>query len=223
MRRLLATTMALGLVITAMNFTGIFAVFTDRATTGTNTAQSGQQPRTADLQIGTTESTNCTGAVYSDDLETGIWDLSDLVPGPDYDTTMICLKNVGTAELALTVTAIDVVETETDCTGDEAAAGDTSCGNIGTTGEGELGFVLITSLVQTDCVTGINISDPFTGSIEDLAGGTNSVGTVAPGAVACIYTTWSMSEAGPFATSEVLQQAQTDKVQWRYAFDGTAS
>jgi hypothetical protein len=222
MRRLLTVTMALGLVISAMSFTGIFAVFTDRASTGTNTAESGEQPRTADLLIGTTESTNCVGAVYSDDLATGIWDLSDLVPGPDYDSTMICLKNIGTAELTLTVTAIDVVETETGCTGDEAAAGDATCGTAGL-GDGELGSVLITSLVQSNCLTGVNVSDSFSGSIQDLAGGANAVGTVAPGEVACIYTTWAMPEAGPFATSDELQQAQSDKVTWRYAFDGTAS
>jgi hypothetical protein len=220
MRRLLTVTMALGLVISAMSFTGIYAVFTDRATTGTNTAESGEQPRTADLLIGTTESTNCTGAVYTEDLATGIWDASDLVPGPDYDTTMICLKNVGTATLTLTVTANDVVETETGCTGDEAQAGDTTCGTAGV-GDGELGGVLSLSLVQTDCTIGTNVSDIIQGSLEDIAAAPGSLGTVDPGTVACIYTTISLPTG--ISTSEELQQAQTDKVTWRYAFDGTAS
>jgi hypothetical protein len=224
MRRLLATTMALGLVITAMNFTGIFAVFTDRATTGTNTEETGQQPRTADLLIAVDEFGNCTGATFSDNLETGLFDVSGLVPGGTADqVTSICLKNVGTATLTLTTSAIDVVETETACTGDEAAAGDATCGTAGV-GDGELGLVLFTELGQKDCATGANIGDFVQSTVEDLAATPGDLGTIAPGAVACVFVDTILPAAGVLGnTSDGLQQAQTDKIEWRYAFDGTAS
>ena len=85
MRRLLATTMALGLVITAMNFTGIFAVFTDRATTGTNSLESGELARVAHLQIDDAAAGDCNDAVFKDDLTTGLFYASGLLPGQDDD------------------------------------------------------------------------------------------------------------------------------------------
>jgi hypothetical protein len=223
MRRLLTVTMALGLVITAMNFTGIFAIFTDRATTGTNSEESGVQPRIADLLIADSGNSDCTDAVFTDDLETGLFDVSDIVPGGAADqVARICLKNAGTATLTVTTTAIDLVETETGCTGDEAAAGDLTCGTEGI-GDGELGSVLITELGIFDCTEGFDIGDFVRASVEDLAASPHALGTIEPGAVACVFVDTVFAMPGVFATSDEVQQAQSDKVTWRYAFDGTAS
>src|SRR3954471_5430377 len=48
-RPALVTIIVLGSVVTLVGATGIYAEFTDRATTGTNTATSGERPRAADL------------------------------------------------------------------------------------------------------------------------------------------------------------------------------
>lgn len=223
-RRLLASTIALGLVVTAMGFTGIYAVFTDRATTGTNSAESGTQPKAADLKIAfdVTDS-SCAGISYSDDLASGVIDATDLQPdfnGAGFN--YICLQNVGTASLNLTVTAIDVVETETGCTGDEAAAGDATCGTAGI-GDGELGTVLDAQLYRFDCVTGDGPTDSVVQPIETIAGTPGSLGSLDPGKVACIRTAVIFPGPGTDLTVDAVQRAQSDKVQWRFAFDGAAS
>lgn len=222
MRRLLATTMALGLVISAMNFTGIFAVFTDRATTGTNSAESGAQARVADLKIATAVGGTCEGSVYVDDLLTGLISASDLQPGGGSGFTPVCVKNSGSAALDLTVAAIDVVDTETGCTGDEAEAGDTSCGTPAE-GDGDLSGALVASIARMDCATQATLSTVtpwFTDLIENGA----SLGTLDPDEVTCLLVAVQMLSVGQTGvTLAQIQQAQSDKVEWRYAFDGTPS
>lgn len=222
MRRLLATTMALGLVITAMNFTGIFAVFRDRATTGANTEESGEQPRTADLLIAIDNFGWCANDPFADDLEAGLFDVGGLVPGTS-EQARICLKNVGTAALALTGSTIDVIETETDCTGDEEAAGDATCGTANI-GDGELGTVLFTDIGRVDCATGGGTGDLARASVADLATTPGGLGTVDPGAQACFVISTYIPNPGVLGvTSDALQQAQSDRIQWRFAFDGAAT
>ncbi|HEX2626739.1 MAG TPA: hypothetical protein VHL56_07510 [Candidatus Limnocylindrales bacterium] len=224
MRRLLTVTMALGLVITAMNFTGIFAVFTDRATTGTNSAESGAQARVADLQIATPlpGTGNCDGAAYVDDLETGVVSTTDLQPGGASGFMALCVRNHGSAALDLSVKAIDVEDTETGCTGDEAAAGDATCGTAAV-GDGELSGVLLGNVGRIDCATQasvVAISPLFSSLASDGA----AIGTLDPGEAACIYVSVQMLVAGQAgATLADIQQAQSDKVEWKYAFDGAPS
>ncbi len=219
-RKLLGTTMALGLVVTAMGFTGIYAVFTDRATTGTNNAESGSQARIADLKIATTVSTDCTDGSYVDDLATGVITATDLLPGGGTGFTVVCLRNDGTATLNLMVTAIDVLEAETACTGDEAAAGDTTCG----TGDpGELGAALLVVASRLDCVTSTTDLS-FSKTITALTGpgAAESLGSLGAGDTACIWIRVQMLTAGQSGTTlEDIQQAQSDRVEWRFAFDGT--
>jgi hypothetical protein len=50
-RRLAVATIGLGSLVTLMGGTGIFAVFTDRATTGTSKVDSGARASAADLKI----------------------------------------------------------------------------------------------------------------------------------------------------------------------------
>jgi hypothetical protein len=224
-RRLLATTMALGLVITAMGFTGIYAVFQDTATTGTNHADSGTQPSVADLVIadgGTDMAPACAGVPYDDDLTTGIFNASNLQPGGGSGFAWICLQNVGTAELALTTSTIDVTETETGCTGDESDAGDASCGTAGV-GDGELGTVLAAHLQRFDCNLPSGATDQVDATIESLTIPGSSLGSLPAGAVACLLVNVTMFGVGPDATAEELQRAQSDQVEWRFAFDGVAS
>ena len=221
-RRLLATMMGLGLVVTAMGFTGIYAVFSDRATTGTNSADSGAQGRIADLKIATTVTQDCTDGSYTDDLQTGIIAATDLQPGGGSSFSVVCLRNDGTAALSLTMTAIDVVETETGCTGDEDAAGDTTCGTAGI-GDGELGGALLVVGSRLNCVTSATETSLST-TLPSLAGGPGSLGSLAAGETACIWLRVQMLvELQNGATLEAIQQAQSDRVEWRFAFDGTQS
>ena len=222
MRRLLATTMALGLVITAMGFTGIFAVFTDRATTGTNSAESGEQPRTADLQLGTSVQGDCSDTTYAENLVTGVIDVSDMQPGDGPQVRYLCLKNVGTGRLTLTVSAIDVANTETGCTGDEEASGDATCGTS-EVGDGELGSVLIAGVVPVDCTTDDVLPNVVHQVLDSLTTPAALGAGLDPGDELCIRTAVTLPPIGPDASSDQLQQAQSDKVEWRYAFDGTAS
>lgn len=220
MRRLLTVTMALGLVISAMNFTGIFAVFTDRASTGTNSAESGAQPRVADLQIATSVGGTCDAVSYLDNLATGVIAATDLQPGGNSGFQLLCVKNAGSAALDVTVTATDVVDTETGCTGDESDAGDASCGTPAV-GDGDLSGVLIAPISTLNCATQTTILS-FSPSFVDLAATGVSLGTLDPGAELCVVVAVQMATTGQLATTLAdIQQAQSDKVEWRYSFDGT--
>lgn len=221
-RRLLAMTMGLGLVVTAMGFSGIHAVFSDRATTGTNSAESGAQARIADLKIATTTTLDCTDGSFTDDLASGLIDVADLQPGGGSGFAVACLRNDGTAALNLTVTAIDVTETETGCTGDEAAAGDPTCGTAGD-GDGELGPVLLIVVSRLNCDTEATESS-FSQGLTALSTTPESLGSLAPGATTCIWARVQMATEGQLATTLAdIQQAQSDKVAWRFAFDGVQS
>jgi hypothetical protein len=213
--------MALGLVVTAMGFTGIYAVFTDRATTGTNSGESGAQARIADLKIATSEFQSCTGETYTDDLESGVISVADLQPGGGSFFSNVCLRNDGTATLDLTMTAIDVVDTETGCTGDEDAAGDATCGTAGI-GDGDLGPALLVVFSRIDCSTADSQISGNTVLATLAAGAPESLGSLDAGDTACLSLRVQMLTAGQQGVPlEGIQQAQSDKVEWRFAFDGT--
>src|SRR4051812_20796376 len=94
-RALLTSIAALGSVITLASTTGVFAVFSDRATTGGNTFATQDLPKSADLKIadgsrGANWTVSC--GAYSDDLETGIITVSSVTPSQSADTSFVCLK-----------------------------------------------------------------------------------------------------------------------------------
>lgn len=68
-RPLLTTIAALGGVITLAGTTGVFAVFTDRATTGQNSFAT------------------------KDNLGTGLITMTDASPTDDFSTDFVCVKN----------------------------------------------------------------------------------------------------------------------------------
>jgi hypothetical protein len=228
-RRLLVSLMAFGAVITLVGAAGIFAVFTDRATTGTNSVTSGARASAAHLQIaqGVPGDTNCgVTPAFSDDLATGIFTITDAQPdGFLSPSRHVCLRNAGSADLAISMAVIDLVNVETDCTGDEAAAGDNNCGIVGgVPGAGELAQVISASVVQVDCFGGPPIPGTgTTGSLQTLAtipGGASLGASMAPGAVICLQLDISYPNT---TTNTAVLVAQSDQVTWRYAFDGTTS
>jgi len=217
-RPLVAAIVALGGVITLAGTTGVFAVFTDRATTGTNTIASKQLPRAAELQIaagsqGTNWSVSC--GTYSDDLVTGVLSMSDVTPNTTGDSDFVCLKNAGSATVDLTTSAIDLTDLDTDCTGDEGTV-DTTCGVDETTSEpqaGELSPLITLSLTVADC-SDVNQGSRGLGALPDVT--SVSVTTMAPGDVLCVGFT-----SRYLPTDAQAQTAQSDTVTWRFAFDGT--
>jgi hypothetical protein len=214
-RPLLVSLMVLGLVTTIIGGFGVFAVFTDRATTGTNTITSGARAAAADLKIAkpALSPEDCATATYDDNLTTGLFSVSDFQPGVNR-SEFFCLRNVGTESLSLTSSVIDLVQTDVDCTGDEAVV-DQTCGAGGV---GELGGILTVAFSNIPSCTGSNITMPTGGPLL----GTSpvvSLGSIPAGTTLCGAIFIRASDA---ATVDDLVAAQTDRVTWRFAFDGTA-
>lgn len=217
MRRLLATTMALGLVVTAMNFTGIFAVFTDRATTGATGGDSAALPGAADIEIARALSAvDCPEQDYVDDLIGDLVQWSDAKPGDSLSTHWFCVKNVGAASVDVTVTAFDIASSDIACTGDEATAGDVSCG----TGLGELNAVVYIGVQQYDCATGTDIGGTAEVTVTGMSVTPKAVGTtIASGDVVCVELLTYYPPVGAAASLTLAQMAQSDAISWRFAFD----
>jgi hypothetical protein len=224
-RRLLVSMMALGAVITLVGAAGIFAVFTDRATTGSSEVSSGVRARAADLKISRLTTGVC--EFPFDDLQTDLFAVHDVQPdAAPLATESICLANVGTASLDISATVIDLVDTEVVCTGDEAVAGDASCGPGAV--QGELSSVLSVEIAQVTCDNTDQVipGSGTSGTLQALSSGPGQVGgaplglALAPGGSACLRLQINY----PITTPETqVQVAQTDQATWRFAFDGTSS
>jgi hypothetical protein len=226
-RHSLRIVIVLGALITLLGGTGIFAVFSDRATTGSNDVTSGALGHAADLQIATAavDSGALTCDAFSDDLATGFFSLTDLQPSTgDSYRGYFCLKNVGSSAVNLTASTIELNDLDTGCTGDEAAFGDTTCGGGQT---GELSDVLVAAIAELDCDTATYVAQTTSASLAALAspvglpvGGIvgRPAGDLSPGQTACYF----IELRYPDSTPEVdVQVAQSDTVAWRFAFDGT--
>jgi hypothetical protein len=219
--------MVLGLIVTLVGGTGLFAVFTDRATTGVNDVSSGELARAAELQIATAEFDLALNSIvcgqFQDDLATGFFSLNDLQPSLDEYAATLCLRNVGSASVELVMSAIDLTDADISCTGDEAAYGDTTCGQVGGVAQlGELSPLIRIWVLSVDCSTNGYISDT-SASLSSLAQQPLAVQAagaleMAPGTTAC----YSLRLRYPDTASPTdVQLAQSDQATWRFAFDGT--
>jgi hypothetical protein len=223
-RHALRITILLGILITLIGGTGIFAVFTDRATTGSNSAETGSRQQAVDLKIETAlldVPVNCDGDLDGtlfnhDDLTTGIFSVSGIQPGDypaDADVAYVCLLNAGSGTIDVEATAIDIVDTDTGCTGDEAAAGDATCGGDQL---GELSGAIAAQMEQLDCDTAASTPIQANSLANWAANPAPLSASLAPGEIACLaFYLWV-----PASTDETtLQIAQSDTVTWRFAFD----
>jgi hypothetical protein len=223
-RPLLTSIAALGGVITLAGTTGVFAVFNDRATTGSNSVGTASLPRAADLKIASGTLTALDGqpwtvacGTYVDDLETGTITLADAVPGGGFGGDFMCLKNSGSQTVDVTTSAIDVSDLDTGCTGDESGVDDT-CGSDETTGlsqAGELGSLVGISMITASC-SDANQGGAGLGAVNAIA--KRTVGSLTPGQVICVRF-----DASYNPTESQAQIAQSDTVTWRFAFDGAVS
>ncbi|HEY2916867.1 MAG TPA: hypothetical protein VGI98_06595 [Candidatus Limnocylindrales bacterium] len=223
-RQSLRIVIVLGALITLLGGTGIFAVFSDRATTGTNDATTIGLGHAADLKIATattqtdpmmSQPFDC--GTYVDDLATGI--ISFTSGTTDSGNASVCLKNAGSASVDLTIAAIDLVDADIDCTGDEAALGDTTCGLDQTTQlpqAGELSPNLNVFITAFDCLGGVELTQyEVHSSITDLTSTAASLGSLGPDQDRCFNIAVVDS-----ARDLAAQLAQSDQATWRFAFDG---
>ena len=214
--------MVLGVLVTLVGGTGIFAAFTDRATTGANTVTTGPRPHAADIRISPASvvggMVTCDAALESENLTTGLFEVAAFQPGSAAEPAYVCIKNVGSAAVGLTASVIDLIDTDPECTGDEAEAGDATCGG---SQAGELAAVVWVQIEQAlTCDT----------SQAELVGANflanwiaNPVGfpvALPPGNVSCLRFDVIYSSGTPEAS---VQLAQSDLVQWRFAFDASVS
>jgi hypothetical protein len=233
-RQSLRITIVLGVLVTLMGSTGIFAVFTDRATSGLNEVTSLPRPKAADLRIEVPMpvemslpvvcDTNNDGVSWLDDSTEATHFLSLGMVTGDNLSAHTCLRNVGSGWLDVTASVIDLVDLDTACTGDEAASGDASCGldASGAPQAGELSPNLLTRVERVDCqnpaqeltinggaILSEFIARPVLGLSQQLA----------PDEVACFRI--DVVNFNPELEQDA-QLAQSDTVRWRFAFDGTA-
>ena len=218
-RPLLATVIALGGVITLAGTTGVFAVFTDRATTGTNTFATKDLPRAAELKIATgpiavgeTWTVDC--GTYADDLETGLVTLTDATPGGGFATDFVCVKNAGSQTVDVTTSAIEVSDLDTGCTGDEGVV-DATCGEDTNDVEqtGELSPLVDVAMHVADCQDA-NQPGSVIGTLANLSDA--PVTSLSPGETICVKYSVDYNP-----TEAEANTAQSDTVTWRFAFDGT--
>jgi predicted ribosomally synthesized peptide with SipW-like signal peptide len=236
-RHALRITILLGILITLVGGTGIFATFTDRATAGQNDVTTGSRPRAADLKIATEDPSQlpagtplCPPAttMYFDDTNTAQLNAGSLQPGQNLQLAIVCLWNQGSGDLDITASAIDLLDADIDCTGDEAAAGDTTCGLDQTTQQpqaGELSPLLLIDIDRVDCADiGTVLEDNASQTLDQYndepvrMGPGAAVPPLAPNEYACLMVRGSY----PTPAEAVAQRAQSDQVTWKFAFDATA-
>jgi hypothetical protein len=223
-RRVLLTIAGLGSVVALLGLAGLIAPFTDRATTGPNSIESGERAREVDLQLASKDpSTPVPCGQFTNDLATGLISVSSVQPSTGGSGgTGVCVKNAGSSTTSVSFTALDLSDVDTACTGDEAAVDIGSCGNGAA---GELSPQLTVGFQPTECETGLPVGvsnslrlDVLATTSSPLPGAlTGSALALAPGETACFDSRWSY---GP-TTADAPTVAQTDQATWRFAFDGT--
>jgi hypothetical protein len=218
-RPVLVTVAILGLVIVLIGGTGLFAALTDTARTGTNQVDSAGLAASADIQLATA-TREYPGPIvcgtYSENLTSGFFTVADVAPGySSSNPTFFCIKNVGSQSVTLWPSADELTDTDTACTGDESLAGDTTCGS----GVGELSSVLTVFYVVETCAGGGGAG--FASKLKDNATVATALpGTLAPGAQQCFST--SLGYFASESTATQIQQAQSDRVTWRFKFRAEA-
>jgi hypothetical protein len=216
-RSILFTFIALGAIITGLSGTGLFAALSDTASTGNNRVETAAMASSADLQLAT--ATGNVGSPYAcgtfqENLSTGLFTVQNA--SSTYSSfARACLRNVGSAPVAVTTAVNLVSDTDVACTGDEAAMGDTTCGGDQA---GELGSTIETAVWKQDCATGSGVNDM--GGWRTITGFTpvTNIGTIAPNQTVCIH--FALDYFTPPVAKKTL--AQSDEVTWQWTFTGQA-
>jgi predicted ribosomally synthesized peptide with SipW-like signal peptide len=220
-RHALLSVIVLGAIVTLVGGTGIFAVFTDRATTGLNSVTSGERARAADIQLAIAVPDINGGyacSAFADDLANPFFTMTDAQPG-DGATRMACVQNVGSATVLVSLTSADLLESDASCTGDEESL-DASCGQGD--GFGQLAAALSVSVEPQNCFTAQAVGVNQTAGLATIAATPIVLldNGLAPGATACFLVALDYPTGTPEETAQV---AQSDGVVWRFAFDASTA
>jgi hypothetical protein len=215
-RGLLLSVSALGAALALGSVTGVIAAFTDQATTGSNSVTSAALPKAVNLEIAPrTSSDACT--TWTDNTATPVYTLANLTASPDtkFAGAAYCLRNTGAVSASVVVKAFDVVDSELDCTGDEADAGDATCGGDGT---GELSPLVELQVMKFGtCPSGGSGTAFSPRTIAAMAESPSALTTLAPGD--CAY----VSGLYRYNPSQIDgMKAQSDQVTFRLAFLATS-
>lgn len=217
-RPLLLTLIALGSLVCLIGSTGLFAALTDTARTGTNQVDSGQLAGSADIQLATatTEGSAVQCGTFSDDLATALVTASDVQVNWSPIATFLCIQNIGSQPVTLSVMVDELVDTDTACTGDEAVYDTTTCGGNQL---GELSTVLGVQYDRIDCSTSAVISTAAL-TLKANATEADAAGTLASGATGCLQIIMSYPS---WHTPAEIQMAQSDRATWRFQFIADAA
>jgi hypothetical protein len=211
-RSLLVSISLVGLVICLVGGTGLFAALQDDARTGVNSATSRGLAGSADIQIALGDAQSPTGcATFTENLAVGLfaitnWDVSNT------ENKDICLRNVGSQLVSVGAFSESVVDLDDDCTGDEAAVGDTTCGN-GQLGElsGNIDLFFSDITCGTQTITGFNTSGSLTSSINQPI----PLPDLAVGETRCVKI---FVQYRTTASATDRQMAQSDTATWIFRF-----
>jgi predicted ribosomally synthesized peptide with SipW-like signal peptide len=219
-RSLLITVMALGAVVTLLGTTGVIAVFSDSADTPANSFETGALAPTADIGVAQTDVDGANPCihegVFRENFAFSFFSTSG-EPGTTTPGPHICINNAGSGTLALSASTFDVFDSDTGCTGDEGAV-DTTCGLVGGVAqEGELSPLVEQIFLEEECDGGADI----TSRGDDVAALQGAVfpldRLIAPNELVCFEIVLAYHPTQSQATI-----AQTDRVEWRLRFTGTA-
>jgi hypothetical protein len=209
-RPVLLTLVVLGMLISLIGSTGLFAALTDTARTGTNSVDSAELASSADIQLADAadgpDGVAC--GTFSENLETAFITASDVENGWVLQQ-YFCIRNIGSQSVSLSAIADELTDVDTFCTGDEEEYDDATCGG-GLAGE--LSGVLQVGYSVVDCETGVWGYIPMTLAANATAEA--GLGDLAAGAEGCYWLTvyYSSSDA------DAVQAAQSDTVTWRFEF-----
>ncbi|HEX5014309.1 MAG TPA: hypothetical protein VFV72_09145 [Candidatus Limnocylindrales bacterium] len=219
----------MGLIVSVLGSTGLFAALSDTARTGQNQIDSAPLAGSAELKIqpatytppsplGGGESISCPLTGWVDDLTTGGFTATSVQPGFDSGNTYYCIQNAGSQTVHLLGNTDSVIDVENGCTGDEALLGDTSCGGA-LIEDGELSDVIQVRWAPVSCVTVVSGGET-TIQIDGNETAPVDLGLIAPGEIRC----FGLGAFYPTVTPvDEVQRAQSDRIQWRFKFTGQVS
>ena len=211
-RSILITLSTLGVLISLLGSTGLFAALVDTADTGSSFVESKPIAGSADLKLAQASGSSC--GTFDDDLATGLFSATNLEPNGGGPYNVLCVKNEGSQTVDLTVSVFDLVDSETGCTGDEQDYGDAPCGT-----QGELSGVLIVRIFPLDCATNDSIAGTITTSLATMVGTPADLLDLTPGQITCYGFIPALPD---YPVTPEVQRAQSDRSTWRFRFTGTA-
>lgn len=221
--------LVVGVIMTFATLLGVFAAQSDSASTGTLEVNSSSLTSSVDLKIAdqviSTAATDCSSisaATYIENQTVQPLVFSNADPGDDL-VRYVCVKNTGAESANINLDLFAATNTDTACTGDELTFDAASCG----TGAGELGPLLNVDVFRmgsaaTDnvgCDELISLSGAtYSGGIVNQTG--NAIGSIGAGEYACYRIDVDYPSIGTSGDEE--QEAQSDRVTWKFRFNGNA-